>query len=146
MGFISFGTPNLPHSNNFCFFLFLIFVLRVCICTQQNSTSCLLYKLYFISAFSCCVNALYIFILSRYYIVPAGIYLLKVNNRNTRTRCKICLKLTIKTPERRHWRRSGVFIVNIEHISHFVIVFLLLTLNMSLSTGVKFSDTIITPG
>ena len=35
---------------------------------------------------------------------PTGIYLLKVNNRNTRTRCEICLKLTIKTPERRQWR------------------------------------------
>ena len=33
---------------------------------------------------------------------PAGIYLFKVNNRNTRTRCEICSKLTIKTPERRH--------------------------------------------
>ena len=33
---------------------------------------------------------------------PAGIYLFKVNNRNTRTRCVICSKLTIKTPERRH--------------------------------------------
>ena len=33
---------------------------------------------------------------------PVGIYLLKVNNRNTRTRCEICSKLTIKTPERRH--------------------------------------------
>ena len=32
---------------------------------------------------------------------PAGIYLLKVNNRNTRTKCEICSKLTIKTPERR---------------------------------------------
>ena len=30
---------------------------------------------------------------------PVGIYLLKVNNRNTRTRCEICSKLTIKTPE-----------------------------------------------
>ena len=30
---------------------------------------------------------------------PAGIYLLKVNNRNTRTRCEICSKLTINTPE-----------------------------------------------
>ena len=46
---------------------------------------------------------------------PTGIYMLKVNNRNTRTRCEICSKLTIKTPERRHWRRSGVFIVNFEH-------------------------------
>ena len=32
---------------------------------------------------------------------PASIYLLKVNNRNTRTRCEICSKLTIKTPQRR---------------------------------------------
>ena len=28
------------------------------------------------------------------------------------------------------WRRSGVFIVNFEHFSHLVLVFLLLTLNM----------------
>ena len=45
----------------------------------------------------------------------AGNYMFKVNNRNTRTRCEICSKLTIKTLERRHWRRSGVFI-NFEHI------------------------------
>ena len=32
---------------------------------------------------------------------PAGNYMFKVNNRNTRTRCEICLKLTIKIPERR---------------------------------------------
>ena len=31
---------------------------------------------------------------------PMGIYLLKVN-RNTRARCEVCSKLTIKTPERR---------------------------------------------
>ena len=29
---------------------------------------------------------------------PANIHLLKVSNRNTRKRCKICSKLTIKTP------------------------------------------------
>ena len=34
--------------------------------------------------------------------LPANIYLFKVNNRNTRKRCKICSKLTIKTAERRH--------------------------------------------
>ena len=33
-------------------------------------------------------------------------------------------------PERRQWRRSGFFIVNFEHISHHVLVFLLLTLSM----------------
>ena len=63
---------------------------------------------------------------------PVGIYMFKVNNRNTRTKCEICSKLTIKTPERCHWRRSDVFIVNFEHISHLVLVFLLLALNMQL--------------
>ena len=48
----------------------------------------------------------------------------KVNNRNTRERCEICPKLTITTPERRHWRRSGIFIVNFERISYLFIVFL----------------------
>ena len=62
--------------------------------------------------------------------IPAGIYLLKVNNRNTRPRCEICSKLTIKTPKRRHWRRSGVFFVNFENISHLLLVLLSLTLNI----------------
>ena len=63
---------------------------------------------------------------------PVGIYLLKFNDRNPRTRCEICSKLTIKAPERQ-WRRSGVFVVNFEHISHIshlVLVLMLLTLNM----------------
>ena len=58
---------------------------------------------------------------------PAGIYLLKVNNRNTRTKCEICSNLTINTPH--HWHRSGVFFVNFEHISHLILVFLLLNLS-----------------
>ena len=33
------------------------------------------------------------------HFFPAGIYLLKVNNRNIRTRCEICSKLTTKIPE-----------------------------------------------
>ena len=64
---------------------------------------------------------------SQYY--PSGNFMFKVNNRNTRTRREICSKLTMKAPERRHWRRPGVFIVNFEHISHLVLVFLLLILN-----------------
>ena len=56
---------------------------------------------------------------------PANICLFKFNSRNTRKRCEICSKLTMKTPERRQWR----FIVNFEHISHLFLVFLLLTLN-----------------
>ena len=30
----------------------------------------------------------------------------------------------------RHWRRSGAFIVNFEHVSNLALVFLFLTLNM----------------
>ena len=56
---------------------------------------------------------------------PAGIYLLKVNNRNTtKMKCEICSKLTVKTPERPHWHCSGVFIANFEHISHFSSVYI----------------------
>ena len=58
-----------------------------------------------------------------------NIYKVKVHNRNTRIRCEICLKLTIKTPERGQWRRSGVFIVNFEHILDLALVLLLLTLS-----------------
>ena len=53
--------------------------------------------------------------------VTAGNCMFKVNNRNLRTKCEICSKLIIKT---------GVFIVDFEHISHLVLVFLLLNLNM----------------
>ena len=60
---------------------------------------------------------------------PVGIYMFKVNNKNTRKRCEIWSKLTIKTSERPQWRRSGVFIVNFEHISHLALVFLLSTLS-----------------
>ena len=45
-------------------------------------------------------------------------YMFKVNNRDIRTRCEIRSKLTIKTSERRRWRRSVLFIVNFEHILH----------------------------
>ena len=62
---------------------------------------------------------------------PFGIYLLKDDNRKTRTRCEICSKLIMKTPERRQSlerRRSSVSIINFEHISHLVLEFLLSTL------------------
>ena len=49
-------------------------------------------------------------------ISPANIYLFKESSRNTR---KKVWKLTIKTVEWRHWRRSPVFTINFEHISHF---------------------------
>ena len=59
---------------------------------------------------------------------------LKVNYMKTRKTCEMCSKLTIKTPER-YWRRSGVFIINFEHISQLFLVFLSLTLNKQISAG-----------
>ena len=41
---------------------------------------------------------------------PAGNYMFKVSNRNHRTNCEICSKLTKNTPEEDYWRRAGVFI------------------------------------
>ena len=77
---------------------------------------------------------------SSFPIHPANIYLFKVNDINTRNRCEIYLKLTIKTSERHHWRRSNVFLVNFEHSSHLFLVFLLLTfekVNVSWEFGKK---------
>ena len=59
-----------------------------------------------------------------------GKYMLKGNNRNTRTRSEICSKLIKKRPEQHRWPYSRVFTVNFERISHLVLVLLLLTLNM----------------
>ena len=41
-------------------------------------------------------------------ISPASNYMFKVNNRNTRTRCEMCSKLTVKISERRQCRRPMV--------------------------------------
>ena len=69
---------------------------------------------------------------------PANIYLFKVYNRNTRKRCEICLKLTIKTPEGCHWLNSSVFIVNFENTSHLFLVFLLNTVFLQCFYSIDF--------
>ena len=56
--------------------------------------------------------------------------MLKVNIRNTKKSWEIYPKLTMKTPEERKRRRSGVFIVSFKRILHLFLVFLLLILNM----------------
>ena len=102
--------------------------LNLCISFRSSFLQCLEFYLF------CSYFILFLFCsLLFHHLLPAAIYLLKVNNRNTRTRCEIYSKLTVKTPERcqrRHWRRSGNFVVDSEHISHHSLVFLLLTLNM----------------
>ena len=61
----------------------------------------------------------------------------KLKNKNSRTRYEIGMKLTIKTPERRQWRRSGLFIVNFEQVSYLTLMFLFLTLSTDMLAGVK---------
>ena len=68
--------------------------------------------------------------------IPTGTYLLKFNYRNTRTRYEICSKLTIKISKRRR-RRSGIFIVDFEQISHLVLMFLLLALMNFFLEGIQ---------
>ena len=73
--------------------------------------------------------------------VPAGNYMFKSNNRNTKTRCEICSKLTIKTPERCQICTKvtgGVFIVNFENTSHLVLMFLLWILSRQMPAGFLF--------
>ena len=41
--------------------------------------------------------------------IPAGNCMFKANSRNTRARCEICSKLTIKKPERRSFARWDIF-------------------------------------
>ena len=77
--------------------------------------------------------------------IPTGNYMFKISNRNTRTRFEICSDLTIKTPEWRHWRRSGVFIVKIEHISHLILVSLWRTLRGKYRLGCLVAITILDP-
>ena len=43
--------------------------------------------------------------------------------------------LTIKKPERYHWRRSDVFIANFEHIAQLLLLFIWLTLNKKMLAG-----------
>ena len=60
---------------------------------------------------------------------PVSICLFKISNGNIRAICEICSKFQIKTPERRQWRCSGIFIVYFEQIAHIVLVFPLLILD-----------------
>ena len=48
----------------------------------------------------------------------AGNYMLKINNRNTRARCEICSKITIKTPELCQWRHSGCIDFSFKNMLH----------------------------
>ena len=52
-----------------------------------------------------------------HFTCPTSINLLKKNHGNCRKICKICSKLTIKIPELRNSRPSGIFILNFELVN-----------------------------
>ena len=118
-------------STTLCFFLFFCFVLFLFWKSELNMVG---FEKQETSSISGCGD--YLLKSWSEKVVPTGIYFFKVNNGNTRTMCEICWKLTIKITEWRHWRRSGVFIGNFDHISHIVQVFPLLTLNRQMSARV----------
>ena len=63
---------------------------------------------------------------------PANIYLFQFSKRNTRKRCGICSKLTLKTPGRRRCR-SGVLLLTLDifHTLSSVFIFDFLQLNIA---------------
>ena len=63
-------------------------------------------------------------------ISPAGIYLFKVNNGNTRTMNEICLRLTVG-----QWRCSRVFTVNFIWTSYTPLMFPMSNLNKQIVAG-----------
>ena len=74
-------------------------------------------------------------------IKVSGNYMFEVNNKNTKTKCEICSKLTIKTPERRQYSLASfgwVFFVNSEDISRLAL-FKLLTSSSLMPAGYTFS-------
>ena len=59
-----------------------------------------------------------------------SIYLFKVNNRNTRKKLEICLRLTIKkTVVGSQQHRLGFFVNNFGHVLYFALLFSLLILS-----------------
>ena len=71
-------------------------------------------------------------------IIPVFNYVPKNNNRNSRKRCEICLKLTIKTPEQRQWHLSLVFSIKVEYIRYLFLMLLLLTLTLFKDQNILF--------
>ena len=80
--------------------------------TQINThthTYIYIYIHIYIYKYICICIYIYVYIYVYVYIYQVVIYLLQVNNKNTRKKCKICSKLTINMAEPRHCCRSGVF-------------------------------------
>ena len=96
------GMPPKLLKLNFFFFFFLpfhLFLFNICFINFQLPSLLASVKEKFKREITTYTTILPLF---------SCVYLLKVNNRNTRTRCEICSTLTIKTSERRQRRKCGL--------------------------------------
>ena len=66
--------------------------------------------------------------------ISSRIYLFRENNRNTRAMCEICLKLTIKSPERHQWHVVVSLLLTLNSV-YFFLVFSLLTMTIECRVG-----------
>ena len=64
----------------------------------------------------------------RYTVLLSQQLLSQSHQWDSRWMCKSCWKLTSKKPERCHWRRSDVIIVNFTNVLHLALVFLVFLL------------------
>ena len=66
--------------------------------------------------------------------ISSRIYLFRDSNRNTRAMCEICLKLTIKSPERHQWHVLVSLLLTLNSV-YFFQVFSLLTMTIKCRVG-----------
>ena len=89
-------------------------------------------SLYIIIAYSILISFTILVSTVKY---PAGNCMFGVGDGGAGAACGVCSRLAMKTPERRHWRRAGVFIVDFGRGWRIVLVFLLLTLGRKMPAG-----------
>ena len=106
-----------PNTKKYSFWLFLIFNLL----TLKKAVLCNSSKVHYYGSTFRQFRIICLIFALKTCSFPANIYLFKVNNRNTRKMCVMYSKFTIR--HWRHWRRSGVYIVNFKYISLLFRVF-----------------------
>lgn len=116
--------------NNFLWinFGFISFFLVSYSCLSSEISSNIAFQL---TLFGLSNSVKAVFLASYFQHHPAGIFLFKGTNGNTRTTRKICSKLTVKTRERHSWCRS---VVNVFNFQQIVDLSELVTLNKHMPT------------
>ena len=96
--FLTLGRNGLNNCNTFCCTTFKAAHKQYIYVREQKTQTCILQP-YIWHAFWGISKHFQ----KKKYIDPASNYMLNVNSRNTRKRCEMCSRLTIKIPEWRGW-------------------------------------------